>query len=107
MICVLRDDERAWVDAMHRSTAFDIASPAALALVVEGAGERVAPEFVQDAATPESLANALLPLVQAGATREKAVAQIAAVRSKLAAPDARSAAEHVADIAAELINANG
>src|SRR5690606_17967143 len=34
------------------------------------AEKRLAPEFVQDAATPESLANALFPLIAPGDARE-------------------------------------
>ncbi len=67
------------------------------------AGERVAPEFVQDAATPESLAAALLPLLREGPERDHTITQLRSVRARLAASDARPAAEHVADLAAQLI----
>lgn len=67
------------------------------------AGERVAAEFIQDAATPESLSAALLPLLRPGEARERMLAQLQAVRARLAATDTRPAAEHVADIAASLI----
>jgi lipid-A-disaccharide synthase len=66
------------------------------------AGERIAPEFVQDAATPRALAEALAPLVRDGAEREKHLAALRGVREKLAG-DARGAAAHVADIAGELL----
>jgi len=68
------------------------------------AGERVAPEFVQDAGTPESLSQALLPLLREGDARSRMIAQLKAVRARLSASDARPAAEHVADLAAALIN---
>ena len=67
------------------------------------AGSRIAPEFIQDDATPERLANALLPLIRSGPERDFARAQIAGVRAKLAAQDSRPAAEHVADIAVRLV----
>ena len=66
------------------------------------AGARVAPEFVQDDATPNALAQALAPLTRAGAEREKHLAALRGVRQKLAG-DARGAAVHVADLVAELI----
>lgn len=66
------------------------------------AGRQVAPEFVQDAATPEALANALLPLVREGETREKTLNELRQIRQMLAG-DARGAAVHVADLAAELV----
>lgn len=67
------------------------------------AGERVAPELLQDDATPESLAAALLPLVREGPEREHALQKLRTVRAKLASDDARPAAQHVADLAARLI----
>jgi lipid-A-disaccharide synthase len=66
------------------------------------AGERVAPEFVQDDATPEALAKALAPLVRDGPEREKHLNALRGVRQKLAG-DARGAAVHVADIVATLL----
>ena len=66
------------------------------------AGERVAPEFVQDAATPAALAKALAAIVRAGPERDKHLASLRNVKQKLAG-DARGAAVHVADIAAELL----
>ena len=68
------------------------------------AGKRLAPELIQDAATSESLANALLPLVRPGAPRDQTLLELKEVRARLAAQDTRPAAEHVADIAAELIS---
>jgi lipid-A-disaccharide synthase len=67
------------------------------------AGKRVAPEFVQDAATPAALAAALLPLLQDGPHREAMLADLKSVRARLATSDTRSAADHVADLAAELL----
>jgi lipid-A-disaccharide synthase len=67
------------------------------------AGKRVAPEFVQDAATPASLAAALLPLLQDGPPREAMLSDLRSVRARLAAKDTRSAADHVADLAAALL----
>ena len=66
------------------------------------AGERVAPEFVQDDATPETLAKALAALVQEGPEREKHLASLRSVKQKLAG-DTRGAAVYVADIAADLL----
>ena len=66
------------------------------------AGERVAPEFVQDDATPEVLAKALADIVRDGPAREKQLEALRGVRQLLAG-DARGAAVHVADIVAELL----
>jgi lipid-A-disaccharide synthase len=67
------------------------------------AGSRVAPEFIQDAATPIALANALLPLLQEGPQRADALRSLQEVRGRLAPKDTRPAAEHVADLALELL----
>jgi lipid-A-disaccharide synthase len=67
------------------------------------ADARVAPEFVQSAATPDNLAAALLPIMQEGPVREHTITQLRTVRSKLAARDPRPAAEQVVDLAAQLI----
>ncbi|HSJ32128.1 MAG TPA: lipid-A-disaccharide synthase [Longimicrobiales bacterium] len=71
------------------------------------AGERIAPELLQDDATPERLAAALLPLLDVNSSeRRAALAGLARVRDRLAPPDEeRNAAERVADLAAELIGA--
>lgn len=66
------------------------------------AGERVAPEFVQDAATPQALSAALLPLIREGEARERTLTALRKIRQTLAG-DARGAALHVADLAAELL----
>jgi lipid-A-disaccharide synthase len=71
------------------------------------AGERVAPELLQDDATPERLAAALLPLLEEGSTaREKSLQGLARVKDALAPREpGRSAADRVVDMAAELIGA--
>ena len=66
------------------------------------AGERVAPEFVQDDAMPEVLAKALADIVRDGPAREKQLEALRGVRQLLAG-DARGAAVHVADIVSDLL----
>ena len=67
------------------------------------AGERLAPEFVQDAAQPAALADALIPLIEDGPERERMLRELQRVRARLATTDTRPAAEHVADIAESLM----
>jgi lipid-A-disaccharide synthase len=67
------------------------------------AGKRVAPEFVQNAATPQALADALIPLLQEGTPRTAMLDELGGVRARLASQDTRSAADHVADLASELL----
>jgi lipid-A-disaccharide synthase len=74
------------------------------------AGERVAPELVQDAATPEALAAALMPLIADGERRAWTLERLASVRVALAheldgggGGDADGAAGRVASLAAGLI----
>ena len=75
-----------------------------IALVNLVAGERIALELIQDAATPEVLANALLPLLPGGAGRDRALAALARVRARLVPDtDGGPAAERVAALAAELV----
>lgn len=69
------------------------------------AGSRVAPELVQEAATADSLAAALLPLLDDGEQRTATLAQLQRVRSVLASPHGVPAAERVAQLAAELLDA--
>jgi lipid-A-disaccharide synthase len=75
-----------------------------VALVNLVAGERVVPELIQEAATPQALADALLPLLREGAERARVEAALAGVRDKLAgASDGFTAAERVCALAAELL----
>lgn len=67
------------------------------------AGERLAPEFVQDAATPEALAAALVAVTRDGSERERQLRGLRGVRAKLTG-DTRGAAARVADLAAELLH---
>lgn len=68
------------------------------------AGERLAPELLQGAATPEALAAALLPLVDAGSVRDHALKGLKRVRTALEPEeDGRTAAERVVDLAASLL----
>ncbi|MGH7457607.1 MAG: lipid-A-disaccharide synthase [Longimicrobiaceae bacterium] len=67
------------------------------------AGDRVVPELVQDEATPEALAAALLPLLAEGSdTRQAQLNGLAGVRERLGGP---GAAERVTELAAELLAA--
>jgi lipid-A-disaccharide synthase len=72
-----------------------------IALVNIVAGRRVAPEFVQDAVTPDALAAALVPLLDPGSADRQAQHQgLAAVRSRLGEPGAaRRAAAIASDLA--------
>jgi lipid-A-disaccharide synthase len=69
------------------------------------AEKRVFPEFIQDAATPEALANALEPFIHDGVERANALAELARVRERLRRPDGQhgGAANRVAELAAELL----
>ncbi|HSJ13694.1 MAG TPA: lipid-A-disaccharide synthase [Longimicrobiales bacterium] len=77
-----------------------------VALVNLVAEARVAPELIQDAATPQALAHELLPRLPGGDHHEEARAALAAVRARLVPPGgAGTAAERVSALAAELIHA--
>lgn len=69
------------------------------------AGARVAPELIQDEATPETLSAALLPLLREGPERERALEGLSRVRALLAGDptDHKTAADRVVDLAAELL----
>lgn len=67
------------------------------------AGKRVAPEFIQNQATPDALAAALVPLVREGTERAAMLRQLEAVRARLVTSDTRPSAEHVVDIAAAIL----
>lgn len=71
-----------------------------IALVNLVAGRRIVPELVQDEATPEGLAEALLPLLEPGSDRRRAREALAGVRDRLGTP---GAARRVADHALSLL----
>jgi lipid-A-disaccharide synthase len=65
------------------------------------AGEEVAPEFIQEAATAEALGAAVLPLLRPeSAERHRMLARLDAVRRSLGGP---GAARRVAEIAAGML----
>jgi lipid-A-disaccharide synthase len=70
-----------------------------IGLVNVVAGREVAPEFIQGAAQPGPMADALASLLQPGPARENALAGLAQVRSLLGTP---GAADRVARMAAAL-----
>lgn len=65
------------------------------------ADERLAPEFIQDAATPEALADAVLPLLDPGSGERARMTQ--GFQRVRAALGGAGAARRVADLAAELV----
>jgi lipid-A-disaccharide synthase len=69
------------------------------------AAERVAPEFVQDAATPAALATALLPLLEAESLeRGQMLEGWRRVQARMGGPGASA---RTAEMAAELLEARG
>jgi len=69
------------------------------------AGDRIVPELIQHEATAEALSDAILPFVDpAHPARERAVADLDAVRNRLLVPGPQSVAERVAGMARELID---
>ena len=69
------------------------------------AGRRIAPELLQDDATPRRLAEALLPLVDEGPARNDALAGVGEVQAALAPDGEGTAAERIADLARDLLPA--
>ena len=71
------------------------------------AGEPVAPEYIQDNATPDALARAVTPLLEEGEARARMLEGLARVRASLAPQQdgAGSVADRVARLAAELLAA--
>ncbi len=68
------------------------------------AGRRLAPEFIQEDATPEALASALLPLLDPDSPERGAMVDgLEEVRAALAPGDHEPVAERVAALAAELL----
>ncbi len=67
------------------------------------AGRRVAPELLQDEASPAGLAHALLPLIDEGPARRESLAGLEDVQAALQRSGSASAAERVAALAAEIL----
>lgn len=67
------------------------------------AGRRIAPELLQDAATPRALADALLPLIDEGPARQRALEGLEGVQEALEPDGQATAAEKVAELAAALL----
>lgn len=67
------------------------------------AGRRIAPELLQDEATPAALGQALIPLIDEGPARTAALAGVRAVQEALRPRGTGTAAERVADLAADLL----
>ncbi|MGK7313478.1 MAG: lipid-A-disaccharide synthase, partial [Candidatus Longimicrobiales bacterium M2_2A_002] len=63
------------------------------------AGRRIAPELLQDAATPRALAEALLPLIDEGPARREALEGVRSVQEALAPDGTATAAGRVTDLA--------
>lgn len=69
------------------------------------AGRRIAPELLQDEATPRALAESLLPLVDEGPAREDALRGLRSVKDALGVDGSATAAERVAALAAGVLEA--
>jgi lipid-A-disaccharide synthase len=67
------------------------------------AGRRIAPELLQDDATPRALADALLPLIDEGPARRTALEGVQRVQEALEPAGEGTAAERVAALAAALL----
>lgn len=67
------------------------------------AGQRVAPELLQEEATPRALADALIPLIDEGPARRAAVQGLATVRKALEPDEGGTSAGRVAALAADLL----
>lgn len=75
-----------------------------VALVNLVADERIVPELIQDAATVRALAAALVPFMSDTPERRRVCKGLARVRERLrGSDDGKTAAERVADLAAELV----
>jgi lipid-A-disaccharide synthase len=61
-------------------------------------GANVVPEFLNDEASPEALAGALLPLLAAGEPRDTQIAALAQLRERMLLPDGRRPSDAAADI---------
>ncbi len=70
------------------------------------AGRRIVPEFLQDAATPAALADALVPLLEEGPPRARILADLDSIGSSLEpeGPRTGSVAERVVDLAHSLVD---
>jgi lipid-A-disaccharide synthase len=67
------------------------------------AGDRVAPELLQDEVTAGNLAARLLPLIDEGPARDAALRGVRSVREALRTDAAGTTAERVAELAAEIL----
>lgn len=65
--------------------------------------QNIAPEFMQNAATPASLASALMALIPDGAPRQKQIDAFARLDQIMALPGGQSSGETAADIAIQLL----
>ena len=61
-------------------------------------GEKIVPEFLQDAASPKNLSAALLPLIAGGEQREAQLAAFARIDEIMRLPAGQSPSEKAAEI---------